>query len=217
MFAICLTGHFKKGIFGVHKELWQQLIRLDRQKTSQRAKCQYQCDRDSFSITLLNCQYVVDLAERQICSVACGSVLTPAGFIEQLCILAYLIGSKELPLAKRLIKAESLPGGEFFFRGPHVLPIRKLAESFGANPGLLCEAGMSFGAKKCNFGDASIELSVLPRIPLTFVVWGSDSEFKARGSILFDQSASEQLPLDALQATVNLALDALINSIDGGC
>ncbi len=200
----------------MHEELWLQVGGLDRQKTAQRAICQYDHDRDRFTITLLSREYVVDPAERQICSVASDSALTPAGFIEQLCILAYLIDSKELPLTKRLVKAESLPGGEFFFRGPHVLPIRKLVGAFGANPDLLCQAGMLFRAKKCNFGDASIELSVLPRIPLTFVVWGGDSEFDARGSILFDRTAADQLPLDALQAAVNLALDALISSVGGG-
>ena len=197
----------------MHEELWQQLGGLDGPKTAQRAGCQYLCDCDRFTITLLNRQYAVDLTERQICSVSSDSVSVAAGFIEQLCILAYLINSKELPLANKLVKAESLPGGEFFFRGPHVLPIKKLAEVFGANPGLLCQRGVQFGAKKCDFGDASVELPVLPRIPLTFVVWGGDNEFAARGSILFDQTASDQLPLDALLAAVNLAVDAVINSV----
>ena len=201
----------------MHEELWLQLEGLDRQKTAQRAECQYQCDRDRFSITLLNRQYMVDLGERQICSVTSHGVSTPAEFLEQLCILAYLINSKELPLANRLVKAESLPGGEFFFRGPHALPIKELAEVFGANPDLLHQAGTQFGAKKCDFGDASIELSVLPRIPLTFVVWGSDEEFEARASILFDQTASEHLLLDALLAAVNLAVDIAISSVSKDC
>ena len=193
----------------MHEELWLQLGGLDRPETARRAKCQYQCDRDCFTIALLGHEYVVDLGERQICSLASGPALEPAGFLEQLCILAYLINSKELPFAKRLVNAKSLPGGEFFFRGPHVLPIKKLVDAFGINPNQLCQAGMRFGAKKCNFGDASIELSALPRIPLTFVVWASNSEFDARASILFDQSASDQLPLDALLATVNIAVEAL--------
>ncbi len=199
-------------MYQLHEELWMQLEKFDRQKTANRAKCQYLCNRDCFTIALLSCQHVVDLPERQICSVPSRSVSTPAGFLDQLCILAYLINSKELPLAGRLVKAEYLPGGEFFFRGPHVLPIKKLAVGFGANPSLLYQAGMQFGAKKCNFGDAAIELPALPRIPLTFVVWGSDNEFDARASILFDRTASDQLPLDALLAVVNITVNALTNS-----
>ena len=193
----------------MHKELWLQLEGLDRQKTAQRAKCQYLCDRDRFTITLLHRQYEVNLAERQICLVSSDSEPVEAGFLEQLCILAYLINSKELPLANKLVKAESLPGGEFFFRGPHILPVGKLAEVFGADPSLLYRAGTQFGAKRCDFGDASIELSVLPRVTLTFVVWGGDDEFDARVSILFDRTAADQLPLDALMAAVNITVDAL--------
>ncbi len=193
----------------MHEELWLQLGGLDRPETARRAKCQYQCNRDCFTIILLGHEYVVDLGERQICSLASGPALAEAGFLEQLCILAYLINSKELPLANRLVNAKSLPGGEFFFRGPHILPIKKLAEVFGEDPCLLYQAGTRFGAKKRDFGDASIELWAFERIALTFVVWAGDSEFDARASILFDQGVSDQLPLDALLATVNIAVDEL--------
>ena len=198
---------------GVHKELWQQLIELDRQKTSQRAKCHYNSDSDCYVITLLNSEYVVNLKKRDVFLVRSSSESSTAGFLEQVCILAYLINSKELPLAKRLVKAESFPGGAFFFRGPHALPIPKLIEVFKGNPSLLREAGGRLGAKKCNFGDASIELLVLPRLALTFIVWAADVEFNARASILFDQTASEQLPLDAMLAAVNLAVDAVVESV----
>ncbi|MHC4126104.1 MAG: DUF3786 domain-containing protein [Planctomycetota bacterium] len=200
----------------LHKELWQQLAGLDRQRTSQRAKCQYLSDCDCYVITLLNSEYRVDLIKKQVFLIQPGSVLMPAGFLEQLCILVYLINSKELPLANRLVKAESLGAGAFFFRGPHALPTSKLAEVFGAKPELLYEADKRFGAKKCDFGDGSVELLVLPRIPLTFVVWAGDEEFAARGSILFDQTASEQMPLDGLLSAVNLAVDAVISSVAPG-
>ena len=199
----------------MHEELWLQLGGLDRQKTEKRAKCHYLYEGDCFTITLLSREYVVDLNEKQICSVSPVSVSESAGFLEQLCILVYLINSKELPLANRLVKAESLPGGEFFFRGPHTLPIKNISEAFGSNPSLLYEAGMLYGAKKCDFGNASVEIPVLPRVPVTFVIWSSDNEFDARASILFDQTVIEQLPLDALLAVVNLTADAIISSVGG--
>ncbi len=201
----------------MHEELWRQLIGLDRQKTSQRAKCHYEPDSDCYVITLLNSEYVVNLKKMDIFLVRSSSEPSMAGFLEQLSILVYLINSKELLLANRLVKTESLPGGEFFFRGPHRLPTGKLAGVFGVNPNLLYQAGLPFGAKKGSFGDASIELLVLPRIPLTFVIWAGDDEFDTRASILFDQTVSEQLPLDALLTVVNLAVDAVISSVGGDC
>ena len=44
-----------------------------------------------------------------------------------------------------------------------------------------------------------------------------DEEFDARASILFDQTAASQLPLDALLADVNLTIGALLkNAAESG-
>ena len=47
---------------------------------------------------------------------------------------------------------------------------------------------------------------------MTFVIWAGDEEFAARASILFDRTAGEQLPLDALWTAVNLAVKTLIKA-----
>jgi hypothetical protein len=71
-----------------------------------------------------------------------------------------------------------------------------------------------FNAVKCEFGDASIKLFILPRLPFTIVIWENDDEFPARASLLFDQTASVHLPLDALLAAVNLTIEAIIIAIN---
>lgn len=196
----------------MHKELWQQLAALDGEETSKRSKCQYLLSPQRYVITLLGSDYVVDLSQKQISPVQ-ESCTSGAGFLEQLCILAYLIGARDLPLSGRLVKAESFPGGAFFFRGPHVLPTENLKEVFGSKPELLYDASRALSGKKCDFGDAAVEMLMVPRIPVTFVIWAGDEEFESRASILFDQSAGQQLPLDALLAGVNLAVDAVIKSV----
>ena len=192
----------------LHKSLWQQLVELDGRETSQKAKCQYLNDPQRYIITLLNKSYTVSLADRQITETENDS--ESAGFIEQLCLLTYLINAKLLPCADKLVKVESFPGGQFFFRGAHALPTAKLLDTFGQNPGILNQAGLALNAKQCDYGDASIEISVLPRIPLTLVIWGNDEEFPGRASILFDQTASSHLPLDALFAAITLSVNAII-------
>ena len=117
-----------------------------------------------------------------------------------------------MPLSNKLVKVQSLPGGQFFFRGPHELPTKKIEQAFGDEPQLLYKAAESFNAANKEFGDASVEVIVLPRVPLTFVVWAADEEFGSRATILFDQTASEHLLLDALLAATNLAVDALIKA-----
>ncbi len=198
-----------------HKGLWEQLLGLDRHKTAQRAKCQYLTNPERYIVKLLNTEYIVGLSDQQIYSQR-GSSPENAGFLEQLCLLAYLINAQDLPFANKLVKAEALPGGQFFFRGLHSLPTGELEKAFGDCPEVLYEIAERFDAERCEFGDASIQLYVLPRVPLTIVIWSKDEEFDARASILFDQTAASHLPLDALGTAVNLAVEALVKAVTGG-
>jgi len=192
-----------------HEGLWEQLDKLDTTKTAQRAKCQYLSSTERYIVTLLNTEYMVNLSDRNIFSVQSDSPQEAAEFLEQLCILAYLINAQDIPLADKLIGPESLRGGQFFFRGLHSLPTKKLEQVFGDHPKELHRISARFDAERCEFGDASIRLYIFPRLPMTIVIWGRCEEFGARASILFDQTAASQLPLDALLAAANLTVEAL--------
>ena len=192
-----------------HEGLWEQLDKLDGTKTAQRANCQYLRSPERYIVTLLNAEYVVNLSDRSIFSAQSGSPQEPAEFLEQLCILAYLINAQDLPLADKLVSPETLQSGQFFFRGLHSLPTKKLEQAFGNRPEFLHQISAKFDAERCEFGDASIRLYILPRLPMTIVIWRRCEEFDARASILFDQTAASQLPLDALLAAANLTVEAL--------
>ncbi len=196
-----------------HEGLWEQLEKLDGTETAQRAKCQYLDSPAHYTIILLNTEYAVNLSDRNILSLRSDSTQEDAKFLKQLCILAYLINAQDLPPANKLVSGETLPGGQFFFRGQHGLPTKKLEEAFGNNPEVLYQVSTQLDAERCEYGDASILLHMLPRLPLTIVIWGRDEEFEARASILFDQTAASQLPLDALLAAVNLTVGALLTGI----
>jgi hypothetical protein len=75
-----------------------------------------------------------------------------AEFLEELCILAYLINAKDLPLAGKLVKTEDLPSGQF--RWPHSLPTDRLEKTFGHCPEVLLGIAECFDAEKCGFGYA---------------------------------------------------------------
>lgn len=197
-----------------HKGLWEQLEKLDGQQTAQRAKCTYLSNPARYAVTMLNIEYVVGLSERNVYPTGSVPNEDSTGFLEQLCLLAYLISARDLPAANKLVNAHALPGGQFFFRGIHGLPTRKLERAFGDRPSALHDISTPFGARRCEFGDASIQLYVLPRVPLTIVIWGRCEEFDARASVLFDRSASAHLPLDALLAAVNLTSDALVKAAE---
>jgi hypothetical protein len=196
----------------VHEQFWEQLAGSPREETAKRAKCQYLAESDSFVVPLLSTDYLVNLVQRTI-QAAVASEDRPAGYLQQLCILAYLVQAKDLPPANRLISVEKLDPGGFFFRGSHRLPIEKLASVFGPDPQVLHKVGQALYAAPRAFGDASIELCVLPRIPVTLVIWAADEEFPARASMFFDQSATTQLPLDVLFAIGTLTIDGVLSIV----
>ncbi|UCG50052.1 MAG: DUF3786 domain-containing protein [Phycisphaerales bacterium] len=195
----------------MHERLGQQLERLDRLETAERAKCRYLAGDDRFLVLLLNTEYVVDIPNRQIIP-AEDDYERVAHFCEQLCILGYLTNATTVPPAKELVSAERLDAGQFFFRGTHTTPTRKLEEAFGRAPALLYGACRDLNAGRCSYGDASVEFSILPRIPLTLVIWGADIEFPARASIILDRSAPAHLPLDVLWAALGLAVDKVVSA-----
>lgn len=193
--------------------LWQQVLALDGQETAQRAGCRYIAEPAGYVITLLNNEYEVRLSDKRVVSTPQGS--KPVEFLEELCILAYLINARDLPLAGKLVKAQDLPSGQFFFRGLHSLPTEKIEKAFGRRPEALLEIAEQFDAEKCEFGDASIRLDVLPRVPITIIIWRQCEQFGARASILFDRTAAVHMPLDALWAAANLAIKVVIKAVGG--
>ncbi len=197
----------------MHEQFWDRLAGLERQETARRAQCRYLTENDSFAISLLNTEYIVDPVRRIIRAAGESRADHTAGYLQQLCLLAYLVNAKDLPPADELVSVERLDPGGFFFRGSHKLPLEKLVHAFGSDPQLLHQVGRLLDAVPCAFGDAAIELSVLPRIPLTLVVWGADEEFPARASILFDRKATVQLPLDVLFAAAGLTIQAVLSTV----
>lgn len=196
----------------LHQGLWEQLATFDPEETARRARCRHAADDPAgrFVITFLNKEYAVDLEDKTILLLVGGVPQEAPGYLEQLCILAYLINAKDVPLSNELVGEKSLPGGDFYFRAkPHELPTAKLEDAFGQRPEKLYDVMAAFDATRREFGDASIQLFVLPRLPLTITIWAGDEEFAARATVLFDKTAAEQLPLDALGAAAMVAIKAV--------
>lgn len=208
----CIDKHSKQMNKMAHEGLWEQLEKLDRNETARRTQCRYIAETDSYVVVMLNSGYTVRLSDMRIFHETPDSQFEETSFLAQLCILAYLINAQDLPPANTLVSAQSLPGGQFFFRGPHALPTEKLKNAFGNCPEALYHASTSFGGRRCEYGDASITVDVLPRVPLTIAIWRRCEEFDARASILFDKGVAAQLPLDALMAVVNMTVGTLLRN-----
>ena len=198
----------------MHDGLWRQLAQLDPADVTTRGMCDFRAmgEASHYLIPLLTQIYQVRVQSQQITPAQSMPDPQPAGYLEQGCILSYLINAQPITLAGKLVQANNLPGGEFFFRGIHQMPTAKLQEAFGGCPAKLIAAASHCDYTACSYGDASIELLALPRIPITIIIWAGDKEFDARTSILFDQTAANHLPLDALGSLANLTVGSLIDT-----
>ena len=197
----------------MHDDLWLKLEALDTQETVRRSLCPFMASPRGgyFIIRFISEDYHVYPSQKQISRGGGGGEAEQADYLHQLCILAYLISAKDMPLARSLVGCQELAGGAFFFRGIHALPTEKLAKAFGASPQEFLALTGRFGGRPLNYGDAALEFYLLPRLPVTFILWRGDSEFAPRASILFDKTADAQMPLDAIGAAVGLAVKKMIN------
>ena len=53
----------------------------------------------------------------------------------------------------------------------------------------MLDAAKKLNGKILDTGDAAVELSYFPCVPITCIVWKGDEEFPAEASVLFDETA----------------------------
>jgi hypothetical protein len=118
-----------------------------------------------------------------------------------LLLLTYLLNAKDIPLKNEWVSERDLPGGNFFFRGPHALPTTQFLKLYGSDikgfNTVMTTAGATIVPGQ---GDACVRIQALPRIPVCFVLWAGDEEFPARFNYLFDPTVADHFALDVLLA-----------------
>ena len=126
---------------------------------------------------------------------------------ERVLLLQYLSSASGLPPRGQWLSFLDLRGGPL-----HWLPFQKealnpLASYYHDRLELFLATGKKYGGERLQLGDAAVVIPVLPRLPLTFMLWQGDDEFAPRGMILFDAVAESYLTTAALYV---LAIKALI-------
>ena len=144
------------------------------------------------------------------CSPIGELVIGEFGHLSSLSILRYLIDAKDLPLSGEWVKPSNLAGGEIYVKGAHVLPLDRLAEEYGRSRQEFLACGETLGGRQLDYGDAALDLSPLPRIPVAIVLWEEDDEFPATTTLLLDSSCSLQLPADLIWATALMTVKMLL-------
>jgi hypothetical protein len=195
----------------IDPNLWSELLSLDVSQVCTRTSVRYDKDRSCYLVPFLNQNYSC-CPEKRLIERFDQTGTDTLSFQFYLVVLTYLLRAQAIGLSGRMVTGSEIRGGDFFFRGPHVLFTRPLEKRFGYDGKGFLEAGLRLDGTETSFGDVSIRLLPLPKIPLGYILWLGDDEFPPRVVVTFDESVDQHLPLDVIWALVNLVGGALLKS-----
>lgn len=124
---------------------------------------------------------------------------------DRILVLHYLNRAGGTPLAGKLISFGEVPGGRQYLPAFRKRSVDILLSTFGHRPQELLVAASGLGGTQAVWGDASATVHALPRVPITFVLWGGDDEVRGSANILFDVTVSEYLPTEDIAVLAQTA------------
>lgn len=198
----------KGEIIQVPPEHWDEL-----QKRSVEQICQDSLvsphPPEGFWFRFLSDDVLVDTQKRRIYQIAADNRETIDHPLMELVILVYLLNVTPVLLAQDMISVNDLKDAHFF-QGPHALKTGPVLERYGNDLAGFRAAAESLDGEPLDLADAAYKLSPLPKIPLYYLLWEGDEDFKPHLSILFDRSIEHHLSADAIWGLVILVSNAVL-------
>ncbi len=160
-------------------------------------------------IRFLNQDILIDVKNSRVLRLSDDGAEIKADSLTALLILVYLLNVSSELVKNRMIGVEDLKFARFF-QGPHEIRTDRLLARYGNDPESFARAAENLGGVPIDMADKAYRLNPLPKIPVYYLLWISDDEFKSRLSILFDKSIESHLPADAIWGLVNRVSELLL-------
>lgn len=192
--------------------LWERLQAAQPEKICRNAMVEYLSGEATYLLPFFCGELQVRARDKLIAHGGASEVL-PLTYELHLVALHYLLEAAEQPLSGKWISEKELPGGAFFFRGPHELPTRYLLKHLGARPDHFRGVCEKLNGVPEDKGDAAYRFQVLPRVPMLLVLWQGDDEFGPALNIHFDATLRFQLhALDVILAMTYVVARSLVTA-----
>jgi hypothetical protein len=193
------------------KEAWDLLQSLEPKDVTGRTGAAFDPDSSSYKLVCLNQEISVSPNQQVITSSSSPGafLINDLGEYSRLSILRYLVHAKDAPLTDKLVKPSDLPGGDFFLKGSHVLPLHKIISRFEHDISGFLVTCEELGGARLEYGDASVKLMPFPRVPVVIILWVCDDEFPTQASLLFDSSCSSLMAIDVLWSTAMMTIEMM--------
>jgi hypothetical protein len=191
-------------------QAWAKLVTLEPAKVCRRATAHFDERTETYTLTSYGCDISISPKDKKIFSSSPKGNVLLNKLDSALTLLWYLASAHSLPLSGKLINPESLPGGQIFVKGTHVLPLAQLAEQYARAPEEFIESGKIWGGETLDYGDAALQLWPLPQVPTTLILRTADEEFPAQVNLLLDSNCEFQLPTDVIWTTCMMSAMILL-------
>ncbi|MFZ5884765.1 MAG: DUF3786 domain-containing protein [Chloroflexota bacterium] len=121
----------------------------------------------------------------------------PLPDFQQALLLYYLVTADGMPVSGRWVSFADLPDGRMYNAAFQSYSGDAIAKKFGLNLDAFKRTCAHKGGKSVEIASASFVFQALPCVPLLVTFWLGDEDFPSSCKILFDESASHYLPIDA--------------------
>jgi hypothetical protein len=187
---------------------WEQLAQRDSTELANMTLFDPISDRQLI-FAFLNEEIMVDLEARCLKRRQRETWTSTSDSLLELATVMYLINVSELvPMGREIVGIKDLKEGHFF-QGPHELRLEPLLSRYGEDIAGFKAAAVSLKGEAVDMADTAFQLKPFPRIPLYYLLWQGDAEFRPRIRVLLDRSIEEVLAADAIWALINRVSQAL--------
>jgi hypothetical protein len=193
------------------ERIWDTLATLDPDEVCRRTDASYDAASGLYALKSFGRDFQISLREKKIfCQSPDSEVfLLKLGYFFRLSVTGYLAIARDVVPTGRLLNPVNMKSGQLFFMGSHILPLDRVAEKYAGDRDGFLKRGEELGGERIEYGDASLRLFPLPRVPVVQILWLADDEFPARADLLFDSSCEVQLPIDVVWAIAMLSVLAM--------
>lgn len=173
----------------------QKLVSMDGAQIARCSGARYDDEHKCLYLRYLGEEYRIDCASGEI---RCLGGESDAVLVEhQVLISHYLVMADATPLTGHLISFKELPGGGAIycsnFQKRAIDPmVKRFANDFKS----FQRAGVRLYGRRADLGHASVQIPLFPHVPVTYVIWQGDDEVPSSGTILFDGSIIQYMPVE---------------------
>ena len=141
--------------------------------------------------------------------VICAATGEQAPIWEKILVLHYVETATGAPLTGKWITFGEVPGGHIYLPVFKARSIDRIQRTFAGKDSALMEAAEKIGGEPADIGDVSVSIPALPRVPVLVILWHADEELPASGSMLFDSTVTDYLPMEDIVVLAGMVASRL--------